>query len=212
MAFSRRLLAITIFLALFTSVPATPLSETSEIVVYQANGIIEGFVNGTPGHLINESINISVNVNSLNSSHENSTFADSARSILSLSALILGLVNGFILLRNYLRDKPRLEVKPVEPDTQWVFALPSGEYQGHPTRKHGFLTYLKILNRGLRDVSLDSWNLIVNTIDEQKIELRPLSIPQPQIKLGGSENLKLFPPVLGQTSINGRGKYNDQIW
>jgi len=87
----------------------------------------------------------------------------------------------------------------VEPDTQWIFSLPSGEYQGHPTRKHGFLAYIKILNRGLRDVSLSSWKLIIDTIDGQKIELRPLSIPQPQIKLGASENLKLF-PVLGSES------------
>jgi hypothetical protein len=75
---------------------------------------------------------------------------------------------------------------------------------GLPTRKHGFLTYIKIINRGLRDVSLDSWNLIINTVGNQQIKLSPLSIPQPQIKLGGSENLKLF-PVLGQPSVMGQG-------
>jgi hypothetical protein len=122
-----KLPAITIFLALITSVPAISYDETSEIVVHQVNGIFEGLLNSTPSIPVNGTFKISVNSSNIN--QKNIIFADSLQSILNLSALILAIVNGLILLRNYLRDKPKLEVKPLEPDTQWFFVLPSGEHQ-----------------------------------------------------------------------------------
>ena len=80
--------------------------------------------------------------------------------ILESSALILSIVNGVILFRYYLRDKPELKVRSVYPDVyQWFFRLPSGEFQGHQTTKYGFLSYISITNKGIRDVSLDSWQL-----------------------------------------------------
>jgi len=70
--------------------------------------------------------------------------------ILELSALILSIVNGLILLSSYLRDKPKLTVRPVHPDTyQWFFLLPSGQFQEHQTRKYGFLSYISITNKGI---------------------------------------------------------------
>lgn len=121
--------------------------------------------------------------------------------ILESSALILGLVNGLILLRGYLRDRPKLALSPIHPGIyQWFFTLPSGKYQNQTTRKYGFLAYLSIINRGTRDVSLDSWPLYLKTVGEKWIELHPLSIPEPQIELGHSGSLKIW-PVLGQKGV-----------
>jgi hypothetical protein len=96
--------------------------------------------------------------------------------LLELSALILGLVNGLILLRNYLRDRPKLVVWPIHPDAyQWYFTLPGGNHQGQPTRKYGFLTYMGIANKGIRDVAIESWRLHIKTEGHGWAELRSLS-------------------------------------
>lgn len=120
------------------------------------------------------------------------------KELLELSALILSIVNGLALLKYYLNDKPKLSVYPVHPEAyQWWFKLPDGEYEGKPTRKYGFLTYIAINNRGLRKVSLDSWRLKLNTTATKEVELKPISIPEPQGDIGKSGHRKIF-PVLGQ--------------
>jgi hypothetical protein len=125
--------------------------------------------------------------------------------ILELSALILSIINGLMLLRSYLRDRPKLSVKPIHPGTyQWFFILPNGKCQGQVTRKYGFLTYISISNQGIREVSLSSWHLYVKTIGGKLIELIPMSIPEPQIELGQSGNLKVW-PVLGQKGLVNQG-------
>lgn len=127
------------------------------------------------------------------------------KSILEMSALILSLVNGLMLLRNYLRDRPKLSVSPIHPDVyQWFFNLPSGKYQDKTTRRYGFLTYLSIVNQGLRDVSLNSWRLHLKTVGRKWVQLKPISIPEPQTELGQSGNLKVW-PVLGQKGLYHEG-------
>lgn len=124
--------------------------------------------------------------------------------ILELSALILSLVNGLMLLKNYLRDRPRLSVSAIHPDAyQWFFKLPDGKYEDQPTRKYGFLAYISITNRGLRDVSLDSWHLHVKNVGEKWVELKPLSIPEPRFEVGESGSVKVW-PVLGT-----KGQFHD---
>lgn len=124
--------------------------------------------------------------------------------LLELSALILSLVNGLMLLRNYLRDRPRLKVNAIHPDAyQWFFKLPEGKHKDQPTRKYGFLAYISVTNRGLRDVSLDSWHLHVKAAGERWVELKPLSIPEPRFELGESGNVKVY-PVLGT-----KGQFHD---
>lgn len=155
------------------------------------------------------------------------------RNFLSLSALILSVVNAFFLLKNHLRDRPILKVSAVHPEVyQWWFDLPEGEFEGKKTRKYGFLSYIKITNRGLRKVSLSSWRLYIKNrkLIGKKVELKPMSIPEPIAKLGNSENIKVF-SVLGQggpfhsgdtiiepgTSISGiiyyvAEFYGDEVW
>ena len=118
--------------------------------------------------------------------------------ILGLVATALGIINGLMLLRGYLRDRPHLVIEVIHPDIyQWYFMLPEGTYKGDKTRKYGFLTYIGIINKGLRDVSLNSWTLHLKTKLGKWSQFRPLSIPEPQIELGQTKNLKVW-PVLGQ--------------
>ena len=120
------------------------------------------------------------------------------KEFLELSALILSIVNGCMLLRIYLNDRPKLTVHPIHPDVyQWWFTLPSGTHEDQQTRKYGFLTYIGITNRGLRKVSLESWRMFIKTVGLRQVELKPISIPEPQGKLGKSGNVKVY-PVLGQ--------------
>lgn len=127
------------------------------------------------------------------------------KEILGSSALFLSIINGLMLLKYYLRDKPKLTVHPIHPDVyQWWFKLPSKEFEGNPTRKHGFLAYIGITNRGLRKVSLESWKLYFRTVGFRQVELKPISIPEPKADLGDSENVKFW-PVLGQRGLLSNG-------
>jgi hypothetical protein len=115
-------------------------------------------------------------------------------SLLQASALILSVVNGLMLLRSYLRDRPQLVVKPVHPEVyQWFFKLPSEPFEGEATTKFGFLAYLDISNRGLRDVSVDDWNLHLETTKGKVVPLKPISIPEPTVLLGKSGASKAYP-------------------
>ncbi len=125
------------------------------------------------------------------------------KELLGLGALILSIINGLALLRYYLRDKPKLTIHLVHPDTyQWWFKLPDGEYEGNPTRKYGFLAYIYITNRGLRKVSLDSWHLFINTVVGKQTELKPVSIPEPNWE---TPSFKKVWPVLGQKGLSFEG-------
>lgn len=119
------------------------------------------------------------------------------KSILDLSALILTIINGMMLLRIYLLDRPKLVVEPIHPDTyQWFCILPDGEYRGQKTRRYGYLAYIVIANKGLRNVSLRSWRLHLKTKSGKPFELKPLSISEPEVQFPESGLSKSY-PVLG---------------
>ena len=126
--------------------------------------------------------------------------------LLGLAALVLSVVNGLILLWQFARDKPKLTVAPVHPTVyQWWFRLPDGQFKGEPTRKYGFLAYVEITNKGLRQVSFQSWKLQVSPKrGGRALELDPISIPQPEQELGNSGHIKHW-PVLGQKTISFEG-------
>lgn len=118
-----------------------------------------------------------------------------------IAAAFLALVNGGMLLRSYLRDRPKIEVTLVHPEVyQWFFTLPPRKYQGFDTKRIGFLAYLCIVNRGLRDVSIESWVLKLRTKDGRSKDLQPISIPEPKIPLGESGSQKVL-AVLGQACL-----------
>jgi len=101
-----------------------------------------------------------------------------------------------MLLRRYLEDRPILRIRPVHPEVyQWFFELPSGEHEGRPTTKYGFLLYFDVINRGRRPVDLESWNLWIRNTAGQWTELKPISIPEPTVPLGAAGE-KVW-PVLG---------------
>lgn len=119
----------------------------------------------------------------------------------TIAVSVLAFVNGLMLLRSYLRDRPILEVNPIHPDAyQWFFRMPDGNINNIPTRKYGFLIYISIQNKGIRDVSLCEWHLWINTRARKKIELKPISIPEPQLPLGDTQNIKAW-PVLGTKGV-----------
>jgi hypothetical protein len=120
--------------------------------------------------------------------------------LLELSALILGLVNGVILLWKFIRDRPILSIEPVHPEVyQWFFPLPPGEHQGRITRRFGFLLYIGVCNKGVRDVAINSWHLKIKSINGKYAELKPLAIPEPHTIIGN--NVKSY-PVLGIKTQN----------
>jgi hypothetical protein len=124
------------------------------------------------------------------------------KTLLETAALILGLVNGLILLWYFLRDHPRLVVKPVHPEVyQWYFRLPDGEYDGMPSRRFGFLLYAAISNRGLRNVALSSWRLRLKAGNGKDCKLHPVNLPcEPMVNLVEADTIKIW-PVLGQGGI-----------
>jgi len=120
---------------------------------------------------------------------------------LSLSALILSIVNGTFLLSNHLKDKPKFKVEPVYPNVyQWWFELPPVKKEGKKTKKYGFLSYVKVKNSGLRKSSLSLWQLSLKHKNSKEYICEPISIPEPIIQMGDSEHEKPL-PVLGQGGI-----------
>jgi len=121
------------------------------------------------------------------------------KTLLEISALILSVVNGLMLLRSYLRDRPVLKASAIHPEVyQWWFRLPGKEYQGQQTRRYGFLIYIGIANKGLRKVQLESWRLKVRSARYKRIELKPMSIPDPSWE---NEAFTKYFPVLGQKGL-----------
>jgi len=124
--------------------------------------------------------------------------------LLQLSALLLSIINGLILVRVHLRDRARLKVSPVHPDTyQWWFSVPPGTHGGHQTRRYGFVVYAGIRNEGYRAVTVDRWRLQVRAKNGKRPELRALSMPEPTYEMG--EVVKVF-PVLGQKGVMNAGE------
>ena len=121
--------------------------------------------------------------------------------------MILSIVNGLILIRGYTRDKPCLVVKAIYPEVyQWFFRLPSEPLEGQATTKFGFLAYLEISNKGLRDVSMAQWNLHLKTVAGVKSgPLNPINITEPRASLGQSTMPKFY-PVLGLKGQNFPGE------
>jgi hypothetical protein len=123
--------------------------------------------------------------------------------VLQAAALVLSVVNGVALLRNHLRDRPKLIVKPIYPAAHQLWALLDGSTRdGPPARRYGFLAYVSVLNRGLRPVSLEDWTLEVPGVGGFRATLSPLSIPEPEVVLGVVK--KVF-PVLGQKGASHSG-------
>ena len=121
------------------------------------------------------------------------------KAILEISALVLAIVNGLMLFRSYFRDRAVLKVSAIHPEVyQWWFRLPGSEYQGQTTRSYGFLLYIGIANKGLRKVQLEKWRLIIRSASNKKIELKPMSIPEPSWE---NEVFTKYFPVLGQKGL-----------
>jgi len=123
---------------------------------------------------------------------------------LELSALLLGLINGLILLQRYLRDKPHLVAKTRDDSYFQCFCrLPDGEYLGNETRKWGFFLYINIINKGLRNVEVSSWYLQIKLRNGKMTEMKHMSITNPVIDLGIGDK---YLPILGIKSLEFSGE------
>lgn len=130
-------------------------------------------------------------------------FLTVGKPVLELSALALGIVNGLMLLKFYVRDRAKLTVHAVHPETyQWWFRLPSREVEGKQTRRYGFIAYVAVQNSGLRKTQLTSWRLSIKLRLGKAHELKPINMPEPSAKIG--EHVKLY-PVLGQRGLHFEG-------
>lgn len=106
-----------------------------------------------------------------------------------------------------MRDKPKLVVSPVHPETYQVWLrLKDVQKNGQTWRRYVFLSYFSVANRGLRDVSVDEWQLRIKNrlrliqYRHKKKELKPYNIPEPQLPLGDAhvKSIKAF----GQSTQN----------
>ena len=124
-----------------------------------------------------------------------------AKHLMESAALILSVVNGAVLLRSYLRDKPKLLIEVIHPEVyQWWFPLPGRvRSDGQETRAFGFVAYVGISNSGLRKVQLKSWRLAVRSKRLRKIHLKPINMPEVEIGIG---SYRKYLGVLGQQGVH----------
>lgn len=122
-------------------------------------------------------------------------------------ALVLSVANTILIVKqliNEFNSKPKLIIEVLHPDLyQWYFKIPSGLYRGLKTRSYGFLTYVSIRNKGLKETSLDSWFLDIKVYDGSFTRRHPISIPEPILKLGKTGNVKILP------SLGTKGLFHD---
>jgi len=115
-------------------------------------------------------------------------------------AIVLSVANTILIVKkliNEFNSKPKLIIEVLHPDLyQWYFKIPSGLYRDLKTRSYGFLAYVSIRNKGLKETSLDSWFLDIKVYDDSFTRMHPISIPEPILKLGKTDNVKII-PVLG---------------
>ena len=129
---------------------------------------------------------------------------EAVKPILELSALLLAVMNGLILVLMFMKDRSKLVLKVIHPDTyQWFFRLKDTTEDGTIYAHIGFLVYIGIANRGLRDAALGSWRLLIKKRRKKMfpwlwnwIELTSLSIPEPRAELSGTGHEKRY-AVLG---------------
>lgn len=117
---------------------------------------------------------------------------------LELASLVLGLVNGAMLLAHYLSDRPRLVIDLEDAQhCEWSswFQMPAGTFKEQSTRNYGFLLYLDLANAGLRKVQLKSWTLKVRHGLFRQHHMSAYNLPAIEIQLGPI--IKQI-PVLGQ--------------
>jgi hypothetical protein len=127
------------------------------------------------------------------------SFGQPAKYVFDAAALLLSIINGLMLLRFYTRDRARLRVDPIHPNTyQWWFELPPGQFEKQTTRRYGFLVYVGIRNSGLRKTQITSWRLSIRSARRWH-ELKPTSMPEPTIDIG--THAKCY-SVLGQRSVS----------
>ena len=129
--------------------------------------------------------------------------APAMKRLMEGAALLLSVVNGTALFRNYLRDKPKLRVEAVHSEIyQWWFPLASGIYRGAETRSYGFLVYVTVKNSGLRKVELSKWGLKVKNRLLKTESLPPMNAPEIQLTIGSHQK---FIAMLGQHGAVVRG-------
>jgi len=126
-------------------------------------------------------------------------------------ALVLSIANTILIIKkliNEFKSKPKLIIEVLHPDEyQWFFKLPPGNYRGISTRNYGFISYISISNKGLKETSLASWYLDLKIYNNNFARLHPISIPEPVIKLGKTDNVKII-PILGVKGFFHDGKTN----
>lgn len=124
-------------------------------------------------------------------------------------SLILSVANTILIIKqliNEFKNKPKLVIEILHPEGyQWFFKLPSSNYKGIEIRNFGFLSYVSISNRGLKETSLSSWYLDLKIFNDSFSRLHPISIPEPIVKLGKTDSVKII-PVLGVKGLFHDGK------
>jgi len=117
--------------------------------------------------------------------------------ILNSSALLLSIVNGLILVFNFLKNRPNIVLNPKlseNPENNYFFVMPTLETNGLAIRRYCFITYITIINRGSRSTSLLSWELQV-IIGDKKVRLLPVTVPSIQFAFSEAGIMKKFTPL-----------------
>ena len=112
---------------------------------------------------------------------------------------ILTALNTLLLVRNHMSNKVKLFIKPIFPNQDFLYwtqipDIPS--YDGMKIiRVYIFISYIRIINRGNKDVELDEWYLEINDALAKKRRLNPSPIHPPRILLQNGAFIEY--PVLG---------------
>lgn len=104
------------------------------------------------------------------------------KSILEQAALILGLINGLLLLFLTIRNRPILKVSTFSEDTNYCFHA-TKEYMGEAKDLYGYLTYVSVINKGNKEIAISNWELKIPT-EKDEIVLSPIAIPDAKIQNG----------------------------
>lgn len=120
------------------------------------------------------------------------------KNYLGLAALILSIMNGLILIQNYLNNKPKIKLESNGDDMMWWTKLPTMYEGSNEVITYGFFVYAHIQNRGIKRVKISKWWIKVKDVANNYRTLNRLPIPICEEKLRDG-SIRLF-PVLGNTN------------
>lgn len=117
--------------------------------------------------------------------------------IIQISAAVLSIINAAILVHNFISNRPILALNPVKKqysEPNFFFRYPQSSINRENLYRYGFIVNFTVVNKGNKDTSLMSWDLLVK-IGGSTHNIPPFNIPELNFKFPELDRVITFVPI-----------------